>query len=214
MPTIEKLKLIFILSKDLIGPYKLSFIWIILLGFLSGIAGSVGVGIVIPLFSLLLNSKVGGTDFITKTIEKLFSIVHLPLTPAFLIAFMVLLFSLKALAQFFAKYNTEKFSAYFEEDLRKELFGKTLKANWPYLLNQKVGYLERILLDDTAQVTGIFSHINGSIIIITSFITYAFIAFKISTSITLLTLVFGGILFFVFKPLFFKTRKIAQEIGL
>ena len=214
MSTIEKIKYIFTLSKNLVSPYKLSFIWIILLGFLSGITGSVGIGIVIPLFSLLLNSKVAGTDFITRTVEKLFSIVHLPLTPTFLIGFIVLLFSLKALAQFFAKYNTEKFSAHFEEDLRKELFGKTLKANWPYLLNQKIGYLERILLDDTAQVTGIFSHINGSILILTSFITYAFIAFKISASITLLTLIFGGILFFVFKPLFFKTRKIAQEIGL
>lgn len=185
-----------------------------LLGFLNGLAGSIGIGVVIPLFSLFSESTVAGTDFITNIMSQLFSIFHIPLTPVFLIIFMIFLFAIKALAQFFTKYNTEKLVAHFEEDLRKELFEKTLKASWPHLLEQKTGYLERILLFDVNQATSLLSQISSSILIATSFITYAFVAFKISSTVTIFTIIFGGLLFFIFKPLFFKTRKIAEDIGL
>jgi len=90
--TFQKIKYIFVLSKDLIGPYKSGLILTILLGFLNGLAGSIGIGVVIPLFSLFSNVAVEGTDFITRNVAWSFSFLHIPLTPAFLIAFMVALF--------------------------------------------------------------------------------------------------------------------------
>ncbi|KKT82105.1 MAG: hypothetical protein A3B99_04285 [Candidatus Yanofskybacteria bacterium RIFCSPHIGHO2_02_FULL_44_12b] len=211
--TFQKIKYIFVLSKDLIGPYKSGLILTILLGFLNGLAGSIGIGVVIPLFSLFSNVAVEGTDFITRNVAWSFSFLHIPLTPAFLIAFMVALFALKALTQFFSKYNTEKLVARLEEDLRKDLFEKTLKADWPSLMEQKTGYLERVLLFDISNAASLLNQVSSSILIATSFIAYAFVAFKISSTVTLMTMGFGGILFFLFKPLFFKTRKISEEIS-
>lgn len=210
----SKIKHIFVLTKEFIGPHGSGFIFIILFGFINGIAGSIGVGVIIPLFSLFSKNQLAGTDFITRNTEKLFSILHVPMNATFLISFMILLFVIKGFAQFFAKYNTDKIASRFEENLRKDLLEKTLHSKWSYLLNQKIGHLERILFFDINQSSAILLQIGTGILIITSFITYTFVAFKISIPITLSTLLFGGLLFPFIKPLFYKTRKISEQVSL
>lgn len=214
MYTIRKVIYLFNLTADFITSYKKRFISILLLGFINGLSGSIGVGIIIPLFSLFSGSSVTGTDFITKSTEKFFSIFHIPLTPPSLVAFMIFLFAMKALAQFTAKYNTEKLAARFEEGLRTELLQKTLKAGWPYLSNQKIGHLERTLFFDVNQSTTILLQIGTGILIMTSLITYSIVAFKISAPITMATLLFGVILFPTLKPLFYKIRKLSEQTSL
>ncbi len=214
MYTIKKIIYLYKLTANFITSYKKRFVFIVLLGFINGIAGSIGIGIIIPLFSLFSNSSVAGTDFITKSTEKFFSILHIPLTPPDLIIFMVFLFALKALAQFIAKYNTEKLAARFEENLRADLLQKTLRADWPYLSNQKIGYLERTLFFDVNQSATILLQIGTGILILSSLITYSIVAFKISAPITLATLLFGALLLPVLKPLFYKIRKLSEQTSL
>ena len=211
MYTIKKIIYLYKLTANFITSYKKRFVFIVLLGFINGIAGSIGIGIIIPLFSLFSNSSVAGTDFITKSTEKFFSILHIPLTPPDLIIFMVFLFALKALAQFIAKYNTEKLASRFEENLRADLLQKTLRADWPYLSNQKIFYLERTLFFDVNQSATILLQIGTGILILSSLITYSIVAFKISAPITLATLLFGALLLPVLKPLFYKIRKLSEQ---
>ena len=212
--TVRKIIYLFNLTADFITSYKKGFIFILILGFINGISGSIGVGIIIPLFSLFSDNNIAGTDFITQSTEKLFSIFQVPLTAPLLIAFMVFLFGLKALAQFIAKYNTEKLAARFEEDLRTELLKKTLRASWPFLSNQKIGHLERTLFFDVNQSSTILLQIGNGILIITSFIAYSIVAFNISAPITFATLLFGIILFPALKPLFYKIRKLSEQTSL
>ncbi len=199
--------------KEFIGPYGSSFVLVVALGFLNGVAGSVGVGIVIPLFSLFSNNHIAGTDFITRNVGRLFALLHLPLTPITLIVFMVLLFVVRGAAQFFAKYTSDKTAANVEENLRTTLLEKTLRAEWSYLLKQKVGYLERTLFFDINEGTNILTQIGACILTLTSLVTYAFIAFKISPVVTIATLAFGALLFPVFKPLFSKVRRLSGKVS-
>lgn len=214
MKTIRKIGYLFNLTVHFISSYKKRFVLIILLGFINGIAGSIGVGIIIPLFSLFSNSGVAGADFITRATERFFSLIHIPLTPPALIAFMVFLFVMKALTQFIAKYHTEKYAARFEEGLRAELLEKTLKADWPYLSNQKIGYLERTLFFDVNQSSTILLQIGTGILILSSLVTYSLVAFKISAPITIATLLFGVILLPLLRPLFYRIRKLAEQTSL
>ncbi|KKR88700.1 MAG: Xenobiotic-transporting ATPase [Candidatus Yanofskybacteria bacterium GW2011_GWA1_44_21] len=211
MYILKKITYLYKLTASFITSYKKRFVFIVLLGFINGLAGSVGIGIIIPLFSVFTGSGIAGTDFITSSTEKFFMIFKIPLTAPSLIIFMVLLFALKAFAQFIAKYNTEKLAAGFEENLRSELLKKTLKTGWPYLSNQKIGHLERTLFYDINQSTTILLQIGTGILILTSFITYSIVAFKISAPITLATLLFGIILFPILKPLFYKIRKLSEQ---
>lgn len=191
--------------------YRGTFILMTVLGFLAGFSGSIGIATIIPLFFIISGEVNPETDFITNILEQFFNFIHLPLTLPFLLGFMVFLFVIKGIVNFSAKYVNEKMAARYEEEVRNDLFDKTLGSTWPNLLNQKVGYLERILLNDVVQSASIIHLTSTTILISTSFITYAFVAINLSAPITLITLAFGGILFFFFKPIFSKSRQLAKK---
>lgn len=210
---LNKIKEDIVLIKEAFGNYKTRFVIMVVLGFLGGLFGGVGIGAVIPLFSILTHQKIQGIDFITKNIEKVFVFFHIPLTLPFLLSFIVTLFILKGFVQFIAKYTNEKTMAQYEARTRTNLFKATLYSSWSHLISQKVGYLERVLLNDVSYATGVLNQISGIIIIATSTIMYAFVAINISLTITLITFSLGILTFFFFKPLFYKTRKVQSKIS-
>jgi len=191
--------------------YKGRFALIIFLGLLAGLSGGIGIGAIIPLFSVLTGQSVGVADVITRTIEGFFSFFHLPFSLPLLAGLIALLFIFKAIIQFFAGYINGRTVAEYEEKIRGDLFNKTLDTSWSYMLNQKTGFLERILMNDVVRSAQIIAILTNLILLGTSFAMYAFIAFNISVFITLLTMGFGAILFFAFRPMFYKTRKVSKE---
>ena len=102
--------------------YKYRFGFLILLGFAAGLFGSIGIGAVIPLFSLATGQNIIGTDFISKLLERTFAISYIPYTLPFLLLFMVFLFTGKALVNFLANYLNAKISAEYEKTAREEFF--------------------------------------------------------------------------------------------
>src|SRR3989344_2417550 len=207
----SKLELTSRVIRKILKNYKGKFALIILLGSLAGLLGGVGIGAIIPLFSVLMGQSMEGADIVTKTVEKLFAFFNVPFTLFFLAFLIVLLFAVKALVQFLAKYVNGRVMAEFEAKLRSDLFNKTLEANWPYLLNQKSGFLERVLMNDV-YISGQILELSTNLILLsTSLAMYAFVAFNISSDVTLLTIGFGAVLFFVFRPLSYKTRPIMRE---
>lgn len=193
--------------------YKYKFAFTLALGFLAGLFGGVGIGALIPLFAIVTNNRTAETDFITKTIQKLFSIIHVEYNIFFILAFIIAVFVLKALITYFTFYFTQKLHTGYEKQLRTELFEATIKADWPYLLEQKIGYLETVLIQDISGSAGVLTGLNGLIVASTSLITYALVAINISATITLITFGVGLIIFFLLKPLFFKSRKISVEMS-
>ena len=190
--------------------YKWKFFAVTILGFLSGLSGAVGIGAIIPLFSLLTDQETG-LDIISRSIDKLFALFNLTLTLPVLVIFIATLFILKALIKFAAQYMNELLAAEYEENLRSSLFHKTFQSNWPFLMEQKIGYLERVLMFDVYISSSTITQMSGLILLATSFVTYAVVAFSISTFITLLTIAFGLVLFFVFKPFLYKIQRLTEE---
>src|SRR3989338_3050766 len=207
----QKLELASKVVKNVLKNHKGKFAVIILLGFMAGLSCGFGIGVIIPLFSVLTAQSLGEADVITRTIEKFFYFFHLPFNLPFLAILIALLFVFKAVVLFFARYLNGKVAAEYEAKLRGDLFNKTLEASWPYLLNQKTGVTERIFMNDVILSAKTISVLTNLIILGTSLVAYAFVAFNISATITLLTLSFGAFLFFIFKPLYFRTRKVAAE---
>lgn len=193
--------------------YKRQFFIIVILGFLAGIFGGLGISAVIPIFSILTGQSVGGADIVSELIEKLFNFLRLPFNLPFLVSFIALLFVLKAIVQFSAKYFNAKIAAEYEESIRNKLFGATMRSAWPYLLNQKTGFLERVIMNDTYRSSDIIFRIANLILLGTSLAMYTVVALGISAKITLMTIGFGVFLFVVFKPFFYKTRKVSEELA-
>src|SRR3989344_5617356 len=132
-----------IILKYAFWKYRFQFLVMTGLGFVGGMLGGLGVGMLIPLFALVTDpSGVGSSTF------------H-----------------------------------YF--------VSKTLGADWTFLMNQKVGYLDRIITQDVSLSGGILMAISDFLVRIASLGSYAFIAFKISVPITAISMI-GGVLIFAF----------------
>lgn len=199
------------LLRQAFSRYKWQIIILTILGFLSGLLESVGITAIIPLFSLIFKNQGGGTDIISQTIEKFFDFLHLPFNITLIIIFIIILFLLKALVLILANYINATITSNYERQMRSEMFERVLQANWPYLLNQKIGYLEKVIMDHIVRTSEMLRHLSGAILIITNLLIYIFIAINISSTITLLTLSLGCILFLVYKPMAHKIRKISQR---
>ncbi|OGM96105.1 MAG: hypothetical protein A3B86_02115 [Candidatus Yanofskybacteria bacterium RIFCSPHIGHO2_02_FULL_38_22b] len=192
--------------------YNLKFGLMIGLGFLAGIFGSVGIGAVIPLFSFITKGQAVGDDFISQIISNIFTTINLPFTLPWLLTLMVLLFVLKSLTTFFATYMSAKFSAQYENDIREIMFTKVVNSSWLHLIEQKPGYIERVLMNDISASSSILQHVSNIILTSASLATYIIVAMNISMPITLTTLLVGIVIFFALKPIFYKTRKITEEM--
>ena len=181
------------------------------LGLLSGFFGGIGISAIIPLFSIIASQDIPGTNGIVRGIEYLFSIFHIPVALPSLLTFIILLFVLKAATRFYTDYLTGKTVADLEEKIMDDLLKKTLSARWEYLLNQKVGYLERIIMNDVSKVAYMLSGFYATILLSANFMVYAAIAFTMSMFITISTVVFGIIFLAASMPLMRRIRRIHTE---
>src|SRR3989344_4850358 len=85
------------LSKKAFSRYRYQISVLTILGFISGLLEGIGVNALVPLFSFLIGSNEFEKDIITRTIEKLFSILGLQVSVGTLLAFVVGMFLLKAI---------------------------------------------------------------------------------------------------------------------
>lgn len=202
------------LSKQAFGKYKLQIIVLTVLGFVSGLLEGIGINALIPLFSFAAGDGKGGDDIISQTIERFFLYFNINFSLKYLLIFICLLFVFKAIVLVLCNYIKVRITADYEEQTRNDLLEKTLKADWPYLLKQKLGYLETVLMTDVRMAALLLQQISGIIMIFTSLLMYVLIAINISVYITLITLILGLVLFLFLKPLIYKTKVVAHQTSI
>lgn len=202
------------LFKYAYGNFRRQIVIVAILDFVGGLAGGIGISMLIPLFSFLSKGSSLATDSISRWVQSIFSLFHLSYNLPLLLIFMFLLIIAKAVFLFGANYYTVKIASSFTEEKRNKLMGITLGASWPFLINQKVGYLDRVVLDDTSNSTTILRSMSGIFLRFSSLVIYAVIAFKISAFITAISLISGAGIFFLFKPLLYQIRKFSKYFNL
>jgi ABC-type multidrug transport system fused ATPase/permease subunit len=195
------------------GKYKTRLSTLIFLGFLSSFVEAIGIAAVIPVFSFLTGAG-QGTDPISRSIENVFLMFNIPFSFAYVLVLIIALFIVRAVILLTANYMRIKICAEYEEEVRDDLFKKTLQANWPFLLKQKLGHLETILKVNVGQGQGALHTISMIIGIATGLLMYSIVALTISPFVTVSTVVLGAFLFVVFWPLMEKTRKFSKDIEL
>lgn len=184
---------------------------LILLGFLSGILEGVGINAAIPLFSFAIGGAGGGEDRLTQLLRKTFEATHVHFSIRYLLVLICLLFILRAGLLLLANYYRLRLSYDYEERARNEVFAASLNSNWSFLMKQKMGHLETMILTNI-RYGGIFlENLSSAVIALTSLVIYVFVAVNISVHITALTLGLGLLMFFAIKPLIANTRRYAQQ---
>src|ERR1051326_3579791 len=93
---ISKLAHLWRIAGDAYGPYKRQILLLTFLSFFGGLVEGIGINAVIPLLTLVLGIHGEATDLVSNAIRSLFSLLHIPFFPRYLLAFVVILFLFKA----------------------------------------------------------------------------------------------------------------------
>ncbi|KKW42374.1 MAG: ABC-type transport system ATP-binding/permease protein (Probable substrate multidrug/lipids) [Candidatus Magasanikbacteria bacterium GW2011_GWA2_56_11] len=194
------------------GKHLLRIFGLSALGVLGGLFEGVGIVTLIPIFSLIAGNGEAPGDFVSQTILRVFGYAGIPVSlPALLLVVSAFFF-----AQFVFSYLTHHvkvtIGARYEKDTRLLLARRIFGARWGYLAQQKIGYLENVIMTDVHYARRLLEQIGKSVSDFSSLIMYLFLAFALSATITLATLAFGLVIFALFRPLTRKTRQAAQEI--
>lgn len=182
------------------------------LGFLSGLLEGIGVNAIIPLFSLMNASAFPISDSISLAIKNFFLFLHIPFFPLYVAAFILVLFLVKALVLFCVNYINLRITVDFEVAKRNELFHRLLQSGWPYLLRQKVGFLDQVLLSNINISSGILSHIGAIILVLANLLVYTFLVVNISPVVAYFAIGFGVAVFLLSRPTFSFLRRLTHQI--
>ena len=194
------------------GKYKWRIVLLAVLGLTAGLLEGVGVNALIPLFSFITGNGNTGDDVISKTINKVFQFVHVPFSIKYLLIFMCLLFVLRAIVSIISGYIRAIITTDYAEKTRSNLFAKTLNTKWSYLLTQKLGHLQTVLMTNVHSTELLLSHLSNAINVLSGLLVYMLIAVNISASTTLTTILVAGFFFVVFKPLLYNTKLANSKI--
>ncbi len=193
--------------------YRLHIAALAVFGFLGAILEGIGINAVIPLISFFTGGGGTATDFISQSIQSLFSLVGLPFTFRYLLGFILGLFILRAVSMAVFGYIRGWISADFLGAESADMLRRTLRASWPFLLQQKIGTMHNTLVRDIQRSGSLLEVVSQVIQSFTGFFMYLLVAINISLTMTLYTLGAGAILLFVIRPLFRRTRRIAEELS-
>lgn len=198
------------LARRAYAPYRAQILALTGLGFIGGILEGIGINAVIPLLTLVLGLQNPATDMLSQAIQTLFSWVHVPFVPRYLLSFIVLLFIGKALMSLWISYIQIRITNEYERATRAKLFSMVLNASWPYLLRQKLGNLETLLMIDTPAATSLLAKLSFTITLLTSLTMYLAVAFSISPIVTLATLLIGVLVFVSLRSLIDRVHGISR----
>lgn len=194
------------------GKYKFHIIFLAALGFVAGLLEGVGVNALIPLFSFIVGNGNTGDDIISRSIGKVFQYTHIPFTLKYLLIFMGALFVLRAIVSITIGYIRAHITSDYSEKTRSNLLSKTIGAKWSYLLTQKMGHLQTVLMTNVSNTETLLSYISSTVTTISSLLVYVVVAINISATTTLITVGVAGLFFIVFKPLLYNTKIANVEI--
>lgn len=193
------------------GQYKKQILLMGILSSVGGILEGIGINAVIPLFAFVSRSPTETADFISGAIKNFFLYFNLGYSVGYLLVFIAILFFFKALFLFISQYLAIKIRADYENKTRSELLKLTLESDWPYLSRQKIGYLNHILVTDVHMAATAITNISGFILTSVNLVIYTLLAINISFLVAALSMAFGVLAYFIFKPWFGKIREAVSE---
>lgn len=204
----SKLKLVYQAFRD----YRLSILILTVLIFFSGILEGIGINAIIPLFSFFSSGQPESADLISRIIKKFFLFLNLNFNLKSLLIFIIALFVVKAVILFYTNQIAAKIAHNYEKQTRTKLFKLTIEADWSYLFQQKIGYLDHVLTVDVAQSASLLQGISAFILAAVNLLVYILVVINISPIIALSIFVGGVFILIGFKSFFNKNFDISSKI--
>lgn len=182
------------------------------LGFFGGLLDSIGINVLIPVFSFFTKTSIPADDFISRNITKLLNYLPFNHDLIFLLSLTIFLFLFRAIILVIFSYISYTTMIDYKNQSVKKLLRLVFAADWPFLLRQKLGYIQATILKDMQTTSDTMVYFSKFIISFTGLLTYLFFALNISFGVTLLTLSVGAVAVFAIFPFIKKNRVIFEKM--
>lgn len=194
--------------------YRWYIVLISVLGFLSSIFAGIGFSAVIPLLSLVISGPGADENQVTRYVVQIFERFYVPYSVTALIIFIIALFVFRAIAMFLFSYVRAIVEYRYRMETIRDVFSKILRARWQFLLKQKMGYVQNVLLQDVEKGAVLHAALAHFILSVLSTITFLSFAVTVSPRTMLFTAIGGAVvLFFILRPLLKKARSVGLEFS-
>ncbi len=193
------------------GIYRYKVLFLTLLGFSSSLLEGLGIGVLVPIFSFITGKDTLGGDIVSRNIGVAFTYFDIKSGLAPLLVLICSLFILKAILRLGFGYVSTMMLANFELEMRKKIYRNSLTASWGYLLKQKVGDMQHLLLSHLNYTFVSLKSVANNITDIAGFFVYVTMALLLSPLITAATVVGGLVFLLVNNPLSAKIKNLAEK---
>ena len=194
----------------LFGGYKLQIVLLIVLGFLSGLFGGLGIGVVIPLFSFAVRGGTLGTDFISRTLSHVFAYFNIEPSITVFLALISTLFIIKAGILLIFGWLTARMSSDYEEQTINRLYRLVFSADWPFLSRQKIGHLQNLLTVNISNISRLMLLLSTLCLDFANFLVFFVLALKLSFFVTLVAFGLGAFIIIGSRPLLRRSRSYSR----
>ncbi|MCX6786453.1 MAG: ABC transporter ATP-binding protein [Candidatus Kaiserbacteria bacterium] len=195
------------------GRYRWHIIALVVFGVASSLLEGIGINAVIPLMSFFIGGGVGGvaTDFITGTIQGLFTFLHISFSFRFLLIFIFCLFIARAISVIVFGYIRGWINADFLGKESEDVMRRVLLASWSFSLKQKIGTVHNTLVRDVQQTGNLLDAVAQTVQSFSGFLMYLLVAINISPIMTVYTIGGGAVLFFLLRPFLRRAQRIGNH---
>lgn len=202
----------FVLFHTVFRKQKKRMVLLAAMGFLNSLFDAISISMLIPLVTLLTSGTNSGTDTITQVLTRILGFFHIDLRFQSLLILMVSLSLAKVVGEFILGYVRVRIAAYYEYEMRVDLYRNVLAAKWPHLMHQKIGYLENVLMVDVHACTGLLNRVGVTLPAFASFMLYVAAALTLSFWVTIITMVVGLISLVALRPIHDRIKQYVVKI--
>jgi subfamily B ATP-binding cassette protein MsbA len=195
------------------GKYRWHLLALVVFGFIGALFEGIGINAAIPLMAFLTSGGALPTDFISRTIAALFAVFSISFTFRNLLIFVLALFMMRAVSMVVFGYVRGWVVADFLSSESETVLSRILFASWSFLLRQKLGNLQSTLGRDMQRTSNLLESLSQVIQSFTGFLMYLLVAINISATMTFFTVVGGGMLLLIVRPLLRKTQAAGAAMG-
>lgn len=197
----------------LYGKYKLHVSGLVVLGVVGAIFDGLAINIAVPSLSFLINPNFVPSDIISKTVANLFAVVGISFTFRHLIFLITGLMFARAGVLIVFGYLRGWITGDFLASESKTVLRLVMNASWPFLLKQKIGYVQNTIERDLQRSVNLLESFSQFVQSCTGFLMYLLVALNISPQITLFTSLAGLSMLFIVRPLLKRTNNIGNYMA-
>lgn len=192
--------------------FRGKLVFLALLGFFGGLLDSIGINVLIPVFSFFTKTNIPADDFISRNVTRYLSYLPFKHDLISLLGLTICLFLLRALVFVLFSYISYTTMIDYKNQSVKNLLRLVFGAKWMFLLKQKLGYVQATILKDMETTSDTMVYLSRFIISATGLLIYLIFALNISFGVTMLTLFVGGVAVLVIYPFLKKNRAVFEKL--